>query len=60
MIDHYMPADKRDAGIYLRAKQVMLVELLISFDENNLSTVSDLLGIIHSENDKLNEKLEGY
>lgn len=60
MTDHNQPADRKDARIYLRAKQVMLAELLLSVNENELKTISDLLGLIHSESDKLNEKLEEY
>ena len=60
MIDHNMPSDKRDAKIYLRARQAMLAELLLSVDENELNNISQLVGVIHSKNDKINEMLEEY
>lgn len=60
MIDHNQPVDRKDARIYLRAQQVMLARLLLKVNSDDLNTISQLLGIIHSENDKLNVKLEEY
>ena len=60
MIDYNMPSNKRDAGLYLRAKQAALVDLLIAVEEHNLNTISQLVGIIHSESEKLTERLEEY
>ncbi len=60
MIDYNQPVDRKEARIYLSAKQVMLAELLLSVDENDLNSFSQLKGLIHIKNDELNVKLEDY
>ena len=60
MPDHHMPVDRKEARIYLRAKQVMLAELLLYVNEHELKTIGELLGEIHSKSDKIIKLLEDY
>lgn len=60
MFDHYMPQNKVNAVIYLKAKKQMLIELSAKILENDLSTLSEISGTISNELDELDERLEAY
>lgn len=60
MTDPNMPTDKKGAEIYLKARMVLLAELLAESKEHDYTTLSQLSGSISNKQDDVNEELTNY
>ena len=60
MTDPNMPNDKHEAIIYLKAKKQAYLELVAEICEHNMTTGSQISGLVFNKIDELDEDLESY
>ena len=60
MTDGNIPSDKHSANIYLRAKKLAYLELIADILDSDMTTTSQISGLIYNKLEVVDNELENY